>query len=572
MSSHPRRKRKKSGSHPGAWFGIIKAEMDEDRERRGEPPDLHADQVLAWADAYLARTGRWPQPTSGPIPEAPGETWMLVAAALALGLRGFPPKGSIPRFLKKHRGRYNMRDQELSIGQIIDCADAWHAERGVWPLARSDKIPGAGGASWHSVDRSLRLGLGGLPGGSCLAHLLATERGVLVPYTEEEILQWADAFHARTGRWPRPSYGPIAEAPGETWCGVNMGLLQGLRGLPGGSSLARLLIEKRGVRNVGHAPVLTISQILAWADAHRQRTGRWPVRSSGPIPEAPGETWAAVHVALRGGLRSLPGGLSLAKLQVERRPKRRVGYARSLSIPLILEWADAFRARDGRWPTASSGPVAEAPEETWAAIDSCLFNGIRGLDGGLSLSRLLARERSGNLSSDRLSLTISEILRWADAHHLREGVWPGPSSGPIPEAPAKTWEYVNDTIRRGRCGLPAGTTLVKVLSKERGARCPGDLPPLNVADVLAWCDAHRARTGKWPSHLSGPIPEAPGETWSLIYTALRRGHRGIGGGSTIGRLIAQSGRFHPRVKARYSAITDTNSTPAALEARSPGPA
>jgi hypothetical protein len=44
--------------------------------------------------------------------------------------------------------------------------------------------------------------------------------------------------------------GVIKDDLAETWRRVDNGLRYGLRGLPGGSSLARLLDEKRGVRNV----------------------------------------------------------------------------------------------------------------------------------------------------------------------------------------------------------------------------------------------------------------------------------------------------------------------------------
>jgi hypothetical protein len=57
------------------------------------------------------------------------------------------------------------------------------------------------------------------------------------------ILTWADSFHARTGRWLHEKSGPVAEAPGETWAGVNAALRKGLRGLPGGITLFRLLVN-----------------------------------------------------------------------------------------------------------------------------------------------------------------------------------------------------------------------------------------------------------------------------------------------------------------------------------------
>jgi hypothetical protein len=69
----------------------------------------------------------------------------------------------------------------------------------------------------------------------------------------------------------------------------------------------------QGRRKPSAAP-LTEEQILAWADAFHQRTGRWPHNRSGPIPEAPGDTWNAVNLALYLGRRGFPGGDSLAKL------------------------------------------------------------------------------------------------------------------------------------------------------------------------------------------------------------------------------------------------------------------
>jgi hypothetical protein len=44
---------------------------------------------------------------------------------------------------------------------------------------------------------------------------------------------------------------------------------------------------------------------------HHARTGNWPRRESGSIPEAPGDSWCAVDAALRAGLRHLPGGCTL---------------------------------------------------------------------------------------------------------------------------------------------------------------------------------------------------------------------------------------------------------------------
>ena len=125
-------------------------------------------------------------------------------------------------------------------------------------------------------------------GRSSLARLLSKERGArstryLTDLTPEDILAWADAHFQRTGRWPKHDSGKNVEDNGGTWAGVDIALIQGLRGLPGGSSLAKLLAEHRGVRYRFNLPDLTEQQILAWIDLHRTRTGEWPNTDSGSI-------------------------------------------------------------------------------------------------------------------------------------------------------------------------------------------------------------------------------------------------------------------------------------------------
>jgi hypothetical protein len=67
-------------------------------------------------------------------------------------------------------------------------------------------------------------------------------------------------------------------------------------------------------------------------------------------------------------------------------------------------------------------------------------------------------------------------------------------------------------------------------------------PPLSEAQILAWADAHHARTGRWPSAASGPVCGVPGESWRGINQALDSGYRGLPGGDTLARLLARHGR------------------------------
>src|SRR5262245_9318480 len=138
------------------------------------------------------------------------------------------------------------------------------------------------------------------------------------PLKIAEILRWAVSHRESTGRWPKVGSGSIPGTQGDNWRSVDSALRLGLRGLPGGYSLAKLLADRKGVRNVQDFPPYTEEEILAWADSHLQRTGRWPTQHSGPVLDAPGETWYAVQMALSHGSRGLPGGTTLARLLAER--------------------------------------------------------------------------------------------------------------------------------------------------------------------------------------------------------------------------------------------------------------
>jgi hypothetical protein len=78
------------------------------------------------------------------------------------------------------------------------------------------------------------------------------------PLTVEQILGWADGHKARTGAWPDRRSGPIRGGHlGDNWLRIDRALKLGLRGLHGGTSLAKLLVEARGVRSPRYLPDLT---------------------------------------------------------------------------------------------------------------------------------------------------------------------------------------------------------------------------------------------------------------------------------------------------------------------------
>ncbi len=235
-----------------SWLVYLTASVARDRQERGHLPDLSPEQILAWADAHQARTGQWPTERVGAIPEAPGETWLAVEAALTLGLRGFSRGSTLLRFLTQNWVRCRQEQPDFTVEQILEWADAWHRRTGRRPISTAaGHVPGTDGITWRLIDHALRSGRTNRPGGLSLSGLLIAMRGRYrpqeqLPLTEDQILAWADAHHQRTGSWPKKDSGWIADAPGESWDRMDQALQRGHRSLAGGTSLRRLLAERRG--------------------------------------------------------------------------------------------------------------------------------------------------------------------------------------------------------------------------------------------------------------------------------------------------------------------------------------
>jgi hypothetical protein len=292
------------------------------------------------------------------------------------------------------------------------------------------------------------------------------------PLTEAQILEWADAFHALKGRWPDREDVSVPGQWAERWSAIDAALQKGNRGLPGGSSLVRLLAAARGVRNRKGLPPLTVPQILRWADTYHRRSGTWPHCKTKPggISGTNGETWLAVDTALRVGQRGLPGGSSLPQLLAEHRGVRNPAGLPPLSADQVLAWADAFHARTGGWPKQRHWreAIPGSGGETWGNVIQAIARGLRGFPGGGTLSDLLAERRGvrnvGNLSP----LTEGQIRDWVAAYFAARGEWPTcrcPDQD-VPASGGERWFNLDQALRKGLRGLPGGSSLSRVV-RER---------------------------------------------------------------------------------------------------------
>jgi len=286
-------------------------------------------------------------------------------------------------------------------------------------------------------------------------------------------------------------------------------------------------------------PDLSIAQILTWADAHHQRTGKWPKRDSGPIRGTLDEKWSTIDSALKTGARRLRGGSTLAQLLAKQRGVRNAQDLPPLSEDKILAWADAQHRRTGTWPRCVDGAIANAPGETWVNVDALLRIGGRTLPGGSSLPRLLHRRRGVRNRSGLPKLTLAGILSWADAHYHRTGAFPRCTGGAVEEAPWESWHNIDAILRLGGRGLRSGTSLPQLLHRRRGVPLRLEQPDLTEEQILAWADAYHSRTGLWPTAHCAAIAHGPPLQWITLEACLREGRRGLPGGSSLAQLLAE---------------------------------
>ena len=291
-----------------------------EHELKSEKPDLTEEMIIVASQKCLDRTGKLPGQYAGDATADFGfpETWVSVNGALIKGRRGMSGGSSLSKLLIK----YDLKPEkpDLSEATIIAAAKKCLDCTGKLPSQHSGDASGHFGfpETWVSVDKALRKGSRGLPGGSALpklliAHGLKSEKPDL---SEATIVEAAQVYLSRTGKLPGASIGDTTIDFGfpETWVSVDQALRVGVRGLSGGSSLSQLFI-RHGLKS--EKPDLTEDMIIEAAKVYLGRTGKLPAAVSGDATTDFGfpEKWVHVDSALRRGQRGIDTkGSSLPQL------------------------------------------------------------------------------------------------------------------------------------------------------------------------------------------------------------------------------------------------------------------
>src|SRR5690349_7690769 len=125
--------------------------------------------------------------------------------------------------------------------------------------------------------------------------------------------------------------------------------------------------------------------------------------------------------------------------------------------------------------------------------------------GAMAKSRKkLGRCRGRVRAHSTRPLTIPKILDWADRFHRQNKTWPRFDSVPIANSAGESWRSVHNALRRGKRGLPAGSSLSKELRRHRGVVLRKEA--LDENEIFKWAKSHFLRAGAWPTATDGPIP------------------------------------------------------------------
>ena len=159
--------------------------------------------------------------------------------------------------------------------------------------------------------------------------------------------------------------------------------------------MARLLQAYRGVRKNYHLPPLTEEQILHWARAWHERTGRWPTYWSGKVPGSGGETWRGIGGgALTGQLACAAAafcyglGFPYTRRFLSSRPEGGVALS-----AMQLVCATAMLAL---FIPLSRGPTLHL---SWQAVGSLLALGILGSGVAYALNFAIVRAKGAGVAS-----------------------------------------------------------------------------------------------------------------------------------------------------------------------------
>ena len=239
-----------------------------------DPPGITAvseAELLEWIRAYREKTGEWPsisnkdvwhKDAAGQWHITPKVNWSQVDSWLRIGIWGLEGGSTLAQLRQKNGLCDPYEFGTISEAQVMLWTKLYHEKTEEWPKQVSKDVwqkDEAGqwqimpGLNWSQIHLWFNQGLRGFPGGYTLSDL-RQKNGLCDPYefgqvSENKIISWMRQFEEKTGKWPKQSDKEVWEKDEEgkwraiprlNWSALELWLRQGMRGLPGGSTVSQL--------------------------------------------------------------------------------------------------------------------------------------------------------------------------------------------------------------------------------------------------------------------------------------------------------------------------------------------
>jgi hypothetical protein len=439
------------------------------------PEPVTISKILEVADVWYERYESWPKKSSGLISSQENLTWNTINNQLKR-----TEIGSLVNLLFLERDvRHHLKRNKLTIYQIIEWAKDHFEKTNEWPTYKSGKVLAEPSEKWSSIRSNLVHGGRGLPKGLSIEKVLFDELGVIgvrsgKQLTEQRVHSLALMHYEKIGSYPTESSDWILEGK-DSWPAISFALNYGFRGLPGGSSLAKLLQAHNLKANLGEREYPSKDEIVDVAKIYQtqDKDNKLPTRESGlfPNPNYLDLTWGGINSALVKGLIEDTKAKTLTDLWVQEFGSRNVNNLENLTEEQILRWCDKYQEDhpNKKFPSNQSVPIVTMGTETFMSIDTAIRENRRGLTGLVSLAHLLFKKRGKRTNKNLPKIKIKQIKDWMIAWHNHYQKWPTATDGEIPNSSGEKWSNINATLHRGGRGCPK-TSLAELKAELEGGQ------------------------------------------------------------------------------------------------------
>jgi hypothetical protein len=214
-----------------------------------------------------------------------GETWTNINECLRNGFRGLAGGSSLVDLKQRYFGIKTPLTEKI----IAEAIGIFHKKHQRYPGSRDSDTSGLpAGDSWAGIISCLHYGNRGLSPGNSIGKIIAKYFGAKGCLSEKRIVDMMLAWNKKYKIYPNQNTKGKPDKFEGSWASIDNALAKGLRGLRGGSSLAKLR-KKYGLANPTDMRFSTLAECKKWVRANNIKTCSeyWSAKRPNSFPADP---------------------------------------------------------------------------------------------------------------------------------------------------------------------------------------------------------------------------------------------------------------------------------------------